>query len=164
MKIFRFALVALSLGTALPAFAESASTGDAPLWQKPAGALWLNVGGFSRHFNRQANHNENNFGLGLEYRTHDELSFMAGSYRNSVRKNTTYAAVNWQPLAMGSFKLGAAVGLMNGYPAMNRGGTFFAALPMATYEGRRFGVNLGLIPSMKDVNGAVILQFKVRLN
>ncbi len=164
MKIFRCALVVLGLSTALPAFAESTSSGAAPLWQKPAGELWLNVGGFSRHFDRQAGHNENNVGLGLEYRTSDEFSFMAGSYRNSVRKNTTYAAVNWQPLSMGSFKLGAAVGLMNGYPAMNRGGTFFAALPMATYEGRRFGVNLGLIPSMKDVDGAVILQFKVRLN
>jgi len=164
MKTFRFALVALAMSTAFPAFAESASTGDAPLWQKPTGALWLNVGGFSRHFDRQAGHNENNLGLGLEYRTNEELSFMAGSYHNSVRKSTTYAAVNWQPLSMGSFKLGAAVGLMNGYPAMNRGGTFFAALPMATYEGRRFGVNFGLIPSMKDVDGAVILQFKVRLN
>jgi hypothetical protein len=164
MKIFCHALVVLAMAAGVPAFAESNSTAGAPLWQKPAGELWLNVGGFSRHFERQAGHNENNVGLGLEYRTSDELSFMAGSYRNSVRKNTTYAAVNWQPLLMGSFKLGAAVGLMNGYPAMNRGGTFFAALPMATYEGRRFGVNLGLIPSMKDVDGAVILQFKVRLN
>lgn len=164
MKIARFALVALVVNTALPAFAESSSTDDTALWQKPAGALWLNVGGFSRHFDRQSGHNENNLGLGLEYRTSEELSFMAGSYHNSVRKNTHYAAVNWQPWSMGSFKLGAAVGLMNGYPAMNRGGTFFAALPMATYEGRRFGVNLGLIPSMKDVDGAVILQFKMRLN
>lgn len=164
MKTFRFALLALVASTALPAFAESSSTGETALWQKPANALWINVGGFSRHFDRQSGHNENNFGLGLEYRTSEELSFMAGSYRNSVRKNTTYAAVNWQPWSMGSFKLGAAVGLMNGYPAMNRGGTFFAALPMATYEGRRFGVNLGLIPSIKDVNGAVILQFKMRLN
>lgn len=164
MKIFRLATMALVMSTVFPAYAESAATGEAPLWQKPAGELWLNVGGFSRHFDRQANHNENNLGLGLEYRTNDELSFMAGSYYNSVRKSTTYAAVNWQPLSMGSFKLGAAVGLMNGYPAMNRGGTFFAALPMVTYEGRRFGVNLGLIPSMKDVDGAVILQFKVRLN
>jgi hypothetical protein len=164
MKIFRCVLAASILGAWVPAFAESSSTGDLPLWQKPPGELWLNVGGFSRHFDRQAGHNENNVGLGIEYRTSHELSFMAGSYRNSVRKNTTYAAVNWQPLSMGSFKLGAAVGLMNGYPAMNRGGTFFAALPMATYEGRRFGVNLGLIPSMKDVDGAVILQFKVRLN
>lgn len=164
MKFFKSVLAVGALVTALPGFAESAMAADAPLWQKPAGALWLNVGGFSRHFDRQAGHNENNLGLGIEYRTSSELSFMAGSYYNSVRKNTTYAAVNWQPWSMGSFKLGAAVGLMNGYPAMNRGGTFFAALPMATYEGRRFGVNLGLIPSMKDVDGAVILQFKVRLN
>ena len=164
MRTFGIALTALALGAALPAFAQSAPAAESPHWQDRSGEVWLNVGGFSRHFNRQANHNENNLGLGLEYRTSSELSFMAGSYHNSVRKNTHYAAVNWQPWSMGSFKLGAAVGLMNGYPAMNRGGTFFAALPMATYEGRRFGVNLGLIPSMKDVDGAVILQFKMRLN
>lgn len=163
MKIFNCSLVALGMCMALSAGAQSALAADSPVWEKPAGELWLNVGGFSRHFNRQAGHNENNAGLGMEYRTSHELSFMAGSYRNSVRKNTTYAAVSWQPLSMGSFKLGAAVGLMNGYPAMNRGGTFFAALPMATWEGRRFGVNLGLIPSMRDVDGAVVLQFKLRL-
>ena len=129
-----------------------------------SGQVWLNVGGFSRHFDRQAGHNENNFGLGIEYRTSPEIAYMAGSYRNSVRKNTHFAAVNWQPWTMGGFKLGAAVGVMNGYPAMNRGGNFFAALPMATYEGRRFGVNVGLIPSMKDVDGAVVVQFKLRVN
>ena len=120
MKKVRFALWALTLSAAFPVLAESASTADAPLWQKPAGEVWLNVGGFSRHFDRQAGHNENNLGLGVEYRTSSELSFMAGSYRNSVRKNTTYAAVNWQPLSMGSFKLGAAVGLMNLNPAVHR--------------------------------------------
>lgn len=126
--------------------------------------IWLNVGGFSRHFDRQAGHNENNVGLGIEYRTSPEISYMAGSYRNSVRKNTHFAAVNWQPWSLGGFKLGAAIGVMNGYPAVNRGGNFFAALPMATYEGRRFGVNVGLIPSMKNVDGAVVVQFKLRVN
>ena len=35
---------------------------------------------------------------------------------------------------------------------------------MATYEGKRFGVNLGLIPSIGKVDGAVIFQFKLRVD
>lgn len=155
-------LAALTLA-APAALAESSST-TLDLASASSSQLWLNVGGFSRHFKRQNGYNENNLGLGIEYRTSPEISYMAGSYYNSVRKNTTYAAVNWQPWSMGAFKLGAAVGLMNGYPAMNRGGNFFAALPMVTYEGRRFGINVGLIPSIKNVDGAVIVQFKVRMN
>ncbi len=157
------ALWVASVFAAPAAFAESSST-SLDLTPVSNAQLWLNVGGFSRHFHRDAGYNENNLGIGIEYRTSPEISYMAGSYYNSVRKNTTYAAVNWQPWTVGPFKLGAAVGLMNGYPAMNRGGHFFAALPMATYEGRRFGINLGLIPSIKNVDGAVIVQFKLRVN
>ena len=155
-------LVALAL--AVPAtFAESATT-TMDLEPPSTSQLWLNVGGFSRHFDRNRGFNEHNLGLGIEYRTSPSLSYMAGSYYNSVRKNTTYAAVNWQPWSVGSLKVGAAIGLMNGYPAMNSGGHFFAVLPVVSYEGRRFGVNLGLIPSIKNIDGAVILQFKVRIN
>ena len=47
---------------------------------------------------------------------------------------------------------------------MKRGSAFFAAIPMASIEGRRFGVNLGIIPSVKNVQGAVLVQFKFRIN
>ena len=60
--------------------------------------------------------------------------------------------------------LGAALGVMNGYPSLANGGSFFAALPLATVEGRHFGINVGVIPSMGKVDGAVIIQFKLRLN
>jgi len=125
---------------------------------------WVNLGGFSRHFASNKGYNENNLGLGLEYRTSPELSYMAGAYYNSVRKTTSYAAVNWQPWQLGPVKLGAALGVMNGYPSLANGGSFFAALPMATIEGRHFGINLGVVPSIGKVDGAVILQFKLRLN
>lgn len=135
---------------------------------KPAEAfkseLWVNVGGFSTHFNSNKNYNESNAGFGVEYRTSPSVSFMAGSYYNSVRKTTTYAAVNWQPYGVAQWKLGVAAGVMDGYPGVQRGGTFFAALPMVSYEGKLFGVNLGLIPDMAKVNGALIAQFKIRLN
>lgn len=155
-------VLALALGLPLLAFAapdEAAPAAPAT----PSSEIWINVGGFSRHFDRSKHHNERNFGFGIEWRTSPELSVMAGVYDNSVGQHSQYLAANWQPWRLGPVKLGAAVGLMNGYPAMKRGGTFFAALPMASIEGRRFGINLGLIPSIKDVDGAVMLQFKLRL-
>jgi hypothetical protein len=124
--------------------------------------VWVNVGGFSRHFARHRGYNESNFGLGLEYRLNPDVSVMAGSYYNSIRRTTTYATANWQPYRLGDFKVGASIGVMDGYPAIARGGTFFVAVPMATYEGQRFGFNVGVIPSTKNVDGAIILQLKVR--
>jgi hypothetical protein len=132
--------------------------------EKSKDEIWVNIGGFSSHFNREKGYNENNVGFGIEYRTSPEWAYMAGSYYNSIRQTTTYAAVNWQPFTLGPWKVGAAIGVMDGYPAIERGGTFFAALPMATYESRSFGVNLGVIPNMTNVDGAVIVQFKFRIN
>lgn len=124
--------------------------------------VWVNIGGFSRHFARDRGYNESNFGLGVEYRLNPDVSVMAGSYYNSIRRTTTYATANWQPWRIGDFKIGASVGVMDGYPAISRGGTFFVAVPMATYEGKRLGFNLGVIPSTKNVDGALIFQIKVR--
>ena len=151
------ALACALICSAPAAFAAAEDTGKEP-------EIWVNLGGFSRHFARDKGYNESNLGLGVEYRTSTELSYMAGAYYNSMRKTTYYAAVNWQPLSIGPWKLGASAGVMNGYPAVAKGGTFFAALPMATWEGSRFGVNLGLIPSIGKVDGAVVIQFKLRVN
>jgi hypothetical protein len=126
-------------------------------------ALWINVGGFSSHFNRDKGYNENNVGAGVEYVLNEDISLMAGSYTNSVRQNTTYAAVNWQPLHWGEWRFGLAMGAMDGYPAIERGGTFFVALPLASYESKPWGVNVGLIPNMTNVDGAIIIQFKFRV-
>lgn len=154
------ALLLFFVGFAAPA--SHASDAPAPAGDQPQ--IWLNVGGFSRHFDRDPRYNENNFGFGIEWRRSPEVAVMAGVYDNSLGKPSQYAAINWQPWQIGPVKLGAAIGLLNGYPAIERGGTFFAALPMASIEGRRFGINLGLIPSMKNVDGAVLLQFKLRIN
>lgn len=125
--------------------------------------VWVNIGGFSHHFDRKPNYNESNLGFGIEWRRTREVAIMAGVYKNSVGKPSQYAAVNWQPWQIGPVKLGAAIGVLNGYPAFNRGGTFFAALPVASIEVQRFGVNIGLIPSIGSVAGALLVQLKMRL-
>ena len=160
--VFRV-VATLLLGMPLATLAAQDDT-SAPATAASAPEIWLNVGGFSRHFDRSNRYNERNFGFGIEWRTSEQFAFMAGVYDNSLSKHSQYAAVNWQPWSLGPVKLGAALGVMNGYPSLKRGGTFFAALPMASIEGRRFGINLGLIPSMKNVDGAFMLQFKLRVN
>jgi hypothetical protein len=127
-------------------------------------SLWVNVGGFSRHFDRSKDFNETNLGLGVEYRFRSDLSAMAGYHENSIRLRTRYAALNYQPLEIGPLKVGVSVGVMSGYPVVNEGGAFFAALPMVTYEGKRFGINFGVIPNIpsKHVDGAFVVQLKAR--
>jgi hypothetical protein len=136
---------------------------DAPAETAPDDALWINLGGFTHHANQSKDYNENNLGLGLEYRVHPDATLMVGMFANSVRQNTNYVAVNWQPGALGDWKLGAAIGLMNGYPGIARGGSFVAVVPMASYEGQHFGLNVGLIPTVGRVDGALVLQLKFRL-
>lgn len=131
--------------------------------QCQADELWINTGGFSKHF-QDNGRNETNLGLGAEYRFHEDMSVMVGYHKNSLSLRTRYAAVNYQPLNIGSVKIGASIGVMDGYPAVNKGGVFFAALPMVTYEGNRFGANFGVIPNIpsKHVEGAFVLQLKFK--
>ncbi|MDZ4142996.1 MAG: hypothetical protein U1D29_00450 [Burkholderiales bacterium] len=156
MKRWMFTLACALACSAPPAFAAASEPGE-------TSQVWVNFGGFSRHLTRARDYNETNYGLGVEYRTHPTVSYMAGAYYNSVRHTTYYGAINWQPLIVGAWKLGASAGILNGYPSRARGGAFFAALPLATYEGTRFGVNVGLIPSVGQVDGSVVVQFKLRV-
>lgn len=143
--------LALALCASLPAIAQDNS-------------LWLNVGAVSKHFDESRGYNENNQGLGLEYRLSQNTSILGGVYYNSLRHNTSYLSVNYQPFHYGGWKLGAAIGFMDGYPALANGGAFFAAIPMLSYEGSRFGVNLGAIPTTPQVQGMVMAQLKIRIN
>jgi len=128
-----------------------------------ASELWVNVGGLSKHFEDNGR-NEVHQGLGVEYRMSSELSAMVGYHKNSLDLRTTYAAVNYQPLNIGPLKIGASVGVMTGYPQKNNGGGFFAAIPLITYEGDKFGANFGVIPDIPNqhVEGAVVLQLKFK--
>ena len=54
--------------------------------------------------------------------------------------------------------------LFNGYSMAFNGGWFLAAIPAASVEYRRFGVNLTIVPSYKDrLYGAVSIQFKLKI-
>lgn len=131
---------------------------------KPISELWLNPGLYSYHFQREKGFNNDNFGLGVEYRYSTVSSVTLGLFYNSDRQTSHYAGWYWQPLGLGPVRLGAVLGAMDGYPKMVNGGWFFAAIPTASIEHKNFGANLMFVPSYKDrLYGAISLQLKLKV-
>jgi hypothetical protein len=130
----------------------------------PRSELWIDTGFATAHFNRDKDLNGANRGLGAEYRFSGALSAAAGRFYNSDREWSSYAGVIWQPYSIGPLRIGAAIAAFNGYPHMRGGGWFPAAVPTLTYEYRRVGVNVGIVPSYKDrLYGGVSVQLKFKL-
>lgn len=131
---------------------------------KPISELWLNPGLYSYHFQKDKGLNNNNLGLGGEYRYSTVSSVTLGAFNNSDRQTSRFAGWYWQPLGLGPVRLGAVVGAMDGYPKMVNSGWFFAAIPTASIEYKNIGANLMFVPSYKDrLYGAISLQLKLKL-
>ena len=131
---------------------------------KPISELWLNAGFYSYHFQREKGFNNNNYGIGGEYRYSTVSSIVAGSSYNSVRQTSRYAGWFWHPLALGPVHFGAVVGGVDGYPGVNNGGWFPVVIPAASLEYKSIGANVIFIPSLKDkVYGALSVQLKVKV-
>ncbi len=128
-------------------------------------SFWVNTGGVSYHFDRKKNFNEVHAGVGVEWRANEDISVMVGFHKNSINLRSRYASVQYQPLHIGPVKIGVSAGALDGYPLKKDGGAFFAAIPFATWEGKTFGVNVGVIPNMpkQHVDGTVVVQFKFRI-
>lgn len=130
----------------------------------PLSETWLNVGFYSYHFQRDKGLNDRNPGLGIEYRYSTVASLTAGRFYNSDREYSNYAGVYYQPIAIGPVRLGAVVGGFNGYPKMRDGGWFLAAIPVASVEYQRVGVNMAFVPTYKDrLYGALTFQLKLKI-
>ena len=74
--------------------------------------------GFSYHLDNH-NFNQENYGVGLRFER-DDIGVQAGTYYNSVRKDSAYALVDWSPLQtelFGCFKAeaGLCAGATTGY-------------------------------------------------
>ncbi|MEW6705165.1 MAG: hypothetical protein AB1430_09980 [Pseudomonadota bacterium] len=156
------AALLLALGLGVPALAQA----QAPDFERE---LWVTSGFRSHHTKNRARYNERNDGLGLEWRWAPDWQVNAGHYRNSVRRGSTYAQLGWTPLETTlplelRLRAGAAVGVINGYTKVRRGGYFGTLVPVVSLESRHVGLNLVYIPSVgKRVNGAYALQLKVRV-
>lgn len=129
--------------------------------------VWLSPGFVSYHFDRNAGLNETNYGIGIEYAISHSQSLVAGTFKNSERTQSTYIGGSYQPWQFGNFKVGAVVGVINGYSGIP--GKFTAMIaPVLSYETGKMGINALLIPNMPvndaKIHGAVALQFKFSFN
>jgi hypothetical protein len=126
--------------------------------------LWVNAGFYSAHFDTGKGLRNANPGLGFEYKLDDAWSATAGRFINSDNANSSYIGAYYQPWTVSGIKLGVVGGAFNGYPKAFNGGWFPAVIPVATWEGERFGLNVALVPPLKDrLYGAVSFQLKLRL-
>jgi len=131
---------------------------------EPKSEFWLDSGFVTGHFDSDKDLNGANKGLGAEYRFSGTTSATIGRFYNSDRQWSNYAGVIWQPYAIGQVRVGLALAAFDGYPKMRDGGWFPAAIPTLTYEYKRVGVNVGIIPSYKDrLYGGISLQLKFKL-
>lgn len=151
---------------ALAALAPLSARADNPfelIENKPLQELWLNPGFYSYHYQRDKGLNDSNPGFGAEYRFSTVASATAGRFYNSDRDYSNYLGVYYQPVALGPVRIGAAFGGFNGYPHMRDGGWFLAAVPVLSYDYKRVGVNLSIVPSYKDrLYGAISIQLKLK--
>jgi hypothetical protein len=130
--------------------------------------VWLNPGFYSYHFDRDKNLRENNTGLGVEVLLAPDHGLMAGTFMNSRDERSYYAGYQWRPLhwrpAHVLVSAGVAVAAIDGYPTYKDGGWFLSLLPVLSIEGRRLGINLSIIPTIKDrIDGAIAVQVKLRV-
>ena len=130
--------------------------------------VWISPGIYSQHFDRSKHLRNDNPGLSVEVALARDHALIGGSYINSNRARTHYGAYEWRPLhwRVAGLDVGAgvALGAFDGYPNYRNGGWFVAPLPVLAVEGRRFGVNLSVIPTIRNrLDGALAVQVKLRV-
>ena len=128
-----------------------------------APSLWLNAGFYSAHFDSGKGLRNANPGIGLEVRIDETWSATAGRFINSDNAHSNYLGAYYQPWTFQGVKLGGVGGVFNGYPRAFNGGWFPAVIPTATLEKGRWGLNVALVPPLKDrLYGALSFQLKFR--
>ena len=125
--------------------------------------VWLNAGFYSAHFDSNKGLRNANPGLGIEYQIDEKLALTAGRFMNSDSAHSNYLGAYYQPMRFDNFKFGIVGGVFNGYPKAFDGGWFPAVIPVLSWESHQLGVNVMLVPPLKDrLYGAVSFQLKYR--
>ena len=127
--------------------------------------VWVNPGFYSLHFDRNKGLEDANPGIGIEWPIDKTFSLTAGMFRNSDRDRSHYAGLYVMPFEFYGVKFGAVVGGFNGYQMTKNGGWFAALIPTAAIEGKHWGLNIAIIPSIEDrLYGAISFQLKYRFS
>lgn len=128
-----------------------------------ASRLWLNAGFYSAHFDTDKGLRNANPGLGFEYKLDNTWRATAGRFINSDNAHSSYVGAYYQPWTVSGIQLGVVGGTFNGYPKAYNGGWFPAIIPTASLESGHWGLNVALVPPLKDrLYGALSFQLKFR--
>ncbi len=96
----------------------------------------------------EAGYNNETPGLGVECYLNKDFALTAGTYYNSIRKQSTYAGAVMQPYNYGNLKIGGIAGIVTGYELSH-------VLPMAgavaSYVISDYKINLLMIPKVENV-------------
>lgn len=141
--------------------------------------VWVNAGGLSWHSDRTSAFNERNAGLGVQY-VHDAAwAGAAGAFRNSEHATSRYLLARYTPwhwrTPLGTAKLGAVAGLIDGYshdvqPGNGRatkwgqgGDPLLMAAPVLALEGPRLGVQAVVVPPVYGRTWVVAVSVQLRV-
>jgi hypothetical protein len=131
---------------------------------RPINEVWLNAGFYSYHFERDLNLDDNNLGIGAEYRFSNVSALTIGGFHNSDLQISRYAALLWQPIEIAGVRLGVLLGTINGYPMAFNGQFFPIILPVASFEYKFVGFNLTVVPTIPNLlHGSISLQMKLKV-
>jgi len=126
--------------------------------EKPSG-WWAVATVRSYHHQRNKKHNEDNWGLGVERNLTRDWTAAAGFYDNSYDKRSVYAGMIWAPVHVGHFHFGLSGGIVDGY---EKHPFSFFLFPIMAVQGKNYGINLALVPSVHDSYTVIGLQLKTR--
>lgn len=171
MKKFLLSTVFALHALAVPVGVASAQDRQADPPPEDKGKISLVASGLSHHFGQrsywdkdeqqQRPWNEVNLGGGLEYRLNHRFHLAAGTYRNSIHRQSFYVGVGIESGDNKTVGFGLEGGLITGYeiPVVP------SLIPYVRF-GERDGVNLKVmaIPPVKNLTPAVVaLQLRVPL-
>lgn len=110
-------------------------------------------------YHAEPGYNNDTPGIGALCPVNGDWSLAAGTYFNSMSKQSVYAGFLWQPVRLGPVKAGLYGGLATGYiydvvP--------FAAFALSVPIGKSFEVHLAMVPKVKGITPAFgALSFSV---
>jgi hypothetical protein len=160
----QFVLASLLALVATAVLADDAIDVPATTGIMPFSAAWISPGFYSYHFQEHENFRSDNVGICAQADVTPAWSAGAGSFINSDRARSHYVGAFWQPLELGALRAGLFAGGINGYPRMLHGNWFGAAMPVASVEHDRLGLNMTILPNYANrLHGAFVLQFIVKV-
>jgi len=136
-----------------------------------ADSTFIQLGGWSHHFDRSKKQNEEHNILGVEFELAQIEALVLGltvsSFKNSSGNSSKYFAGVAKMCKKHTQTMrscgGFTGGLLNGYKAENKGDYFPAMVPHVSFEYRRAGLDLTCLPKLYSRQSFCAIQGKIKI-